>query len=335
MIDLHLHLDGSLDAYDIMRLGYISNVKLPTYDKQKLQKLLTVSNNCNSLFEYLDKFTLPLLVLQTSYSIEEAVYLLVKKLVQQGLCYAEIRFAPQLHVKDGLSQEEVVYSAVHGLKRGLLEARLKCQLILCCMRGDENFKENMKTVEVAKQFLGKGVCAIDLAGDEAGYPTDMFADIFKNAKCSNIPFVIHAGEALGADSVRTAVALGASRIGHGIHSATDLNLMKKLSKDNIVLETCFTSNLQTKAIKEIRDYPIDKFLKGNILVTVNTDNMTVSNTYLKREYKLLQHYFALEDSTLIELIHNSVRGAFLSLEEKDSLTNTVNSNFFGWLRNTL
>ena len=177
MIDLHLHLDGSLNPDNILHMADMSKISLPCEDKDELYRQLKVSPYCSNLSEYLEKFVLPLQVLQTGECIEYAVYELLRDVYSQGLCYVEIRFAPQLHTKAHLTQDEAVSAAVKGLKRGTTDFDIKAQLILCCMRNNSNHKENEETVRMALKYLGNGVCAIDLAGNEAAYPTGDFADI--------------------------------------------------------------------------------------------------------------------------------------------------------------
>ena len=332
MIDLHLHLDGSLSADDILELGRISGVTLPTADKSKLCAMLSVQPDCTDLAQYLEKFDLPLKVLQTEKSISRAVYLLIRRLSKQGLLYAEIRFAPQLHTNCGLSQREVIAAAVDGLNKGIADFDFTAQLILCCMRGSDNHDANIKTIHLAAEYLGKGVCALDLAGNEAAYPTSQFADIFAIAKSLSVPFTVHAGEAASADSVRAALDFGAVRIGHGIHSAEDERLMVLLRDTQTPLELCFTSNLQTKAAKSISDYPLKTFLDKGICVTLNTDNMTVSNTTLKDEYLLVKRHFALDTASLMKIAQNGANGAFLPTEQKRRLCDKIEQNFADWLK---
>lgn len=331
MIDLHLHLDGSLTPGEILHLAKQSGVTLPCAEEEHLLPLLRAEPECESLTEYLHKFDLPLQVLQTKEAVTSAVYFLLKRLSQQGLCYAEIRFAPQLHTRRGLTQRQVAAAAVAGLKKGMAEFGMPVQLILCCMRMRDARKENLETVQVAKEFLGKGVCALDLAGDEAGHPTKEFSDIFRFAKESKIPFILHAGEAAGAESVRQALDLGARRIGHGIRSIEDSALLARLAEEKIPLELCFTSNLQTKAATDVRTYPIRRFLELGIPVTVNTDNMTVSDTCLLREYRRLGELFALSEDTLIDIALTAADAAFLSQEQISRLKETINQTFSTWL----
>ncbi|MEG2438160.1 MAG: adenosine deaminase [Lachnospiraceae bacterium] len=331
MIDLHVHLDGSLEPSEILQLAELSQVPLPTNDVYELRNLLTVQEDCTSLSEYLEKFKLPLTVLQTDIEIERSVCFLVTKLAKQGLCYAEIRFAPQLHIQKGFSQNEIVTAAVNGLKKGIQLSGMPCQLILCCMRGNQNYNENIETIAVSKHFLHKGICAVDLAGNESAYPTNAFTDVFDYASQLDIPIIIHAGEAAGAQSVKQALELGAVRIGHGIHAIEDLELLRTIKSKKIILETCFTSNLQTKSIEQMKDYPIKDFMDYGVLVTVNTDNMTVSGTTLKKEYQLLKEYFFCSEEMLKQFALNAAEGAFVSKHEKEILCNQIYKNFHTWL----
>lgn len=332
MIDLHLHLDGSLSVDDIIELAQLFDIQLPTTDKTNLCDMLTVSPDCTSLSMYLEKFDFPLKVLQSEQAISRAVFLLMKRLSQQGLLYAEIRFAPQLHTKCGLSQRDVIAAAIDGLNRGVAEFNFAAQLILCCMRGNDNFTANLETVRLAAEYLNKGVCALDLAGNEAAFPTSQFADIFDLAKDLSVPFTIHAGEAAGADSVKAALDLGSVRIGHGIHSVNDKQLLEQLKSTHMPLELCFTSNLQTKAA-DIANYPLPTFIKNGVTVTLNTDNMTVSDTTLKNEYLLIKERFSLDDEALLQLSLNAANAAFLPTDEKRRLCEKIQLEFYDWLNN--
>ncbi len=331
MIDLHLHLDGSLNPADMVELARLSRVTLPVTDTDEIQKLMMVEPGCTNLGEYLEKFDLPIQVLQTKESLEYAVYRLVVRLQSQGLCYAEIRFAPQFHMRQGLTQREVVEAAVAGLHKGIKESGMPAQLILCCMRGEQNHAENVTTVEIAEEFLKKGVCAIDLAGNEAAYPTKDYFDLFELAKARKMPVIIHAGEAAGAESVRQAIEAGAFRIGHGTHAVEDIQLFEKLREQGIALELCYTSNLQTRAVDAPENYPLGMFLDNGIAVTINTDNMTVSGTTLKKEYQLLEKQFALKPDEMQKFAENAAEAAFLNEEEKNKLKEQIRHSFVSWL----
>ena len=281
LVDLHLHLDGSLSVDSVKELMQIQGIKNCYSDSELLEKL-QVSDGCRDLNEYLEKFDFPITLLQTKEALETASYNLLEELKTQGVIYAEIRFAPQFHTSKGLSQEQVVKAVIDGMRKSELNANL----ILCCMRGENNHDENIETVSVAKKFLKKGVAAIDLAGAEGLFPTSDYKDVFELASELGIPFTIHAGEAAGFTSVETAVEYGAVRIGHGVRSVESEDLLKKLSDKGIALELCPTSNLNTNIYRDISEYPIRKLMDAGITVTVNTDNMTVSNTNIKKELKI-------------------------------------------------
>ncbi len=331
MIDLHLHLDGSLNPKNIPTMAKMAGVDLSDTDESTIRAKMMVEPDCRNLGEYLEKFDLPLQLLQTSGCIEYAVYELIRDLKAQGLCYAEIRFAPQFHLQKGLTQTQVVEAALRGRNNGIRDFGISANLILCCMRGDGNRAENKETVTVAEKFLGRGVCAVDLAGNEAAYPTESFRDVFAIAKEKAIPTVIHAGEAAGPDSVWHALELGAVRIGHGIRALEDDALMRVLKEKKIYLEMCYSSNLQTKTVDRAEDYPLVRFLSEGIGVTLNTDNLTVSNTALKREYTIVQKQFSLSDGQLKKIVMNSVDGAFLPPAEKEALKKRIDKEFSEWL----
>lgn len=314
LIDLHIHLDGSLSLASARALADMQGIALPE-DDETLLRMLRVSDNCQSLNEYLEKFALPLTLLQTSEAISEAVLRLCRELAEQGLAYAEIRFAPQLHCERGLMQDAVVEAAIRGMEKSGFYA----SLILCCMRGGDNLQKNLLTVEVASRFLGKGVCAIDLAGAEALYSTDSFAEVFEYARSLSIPFTVHAGEADGPESVYAALSFGARRIGHGVRSVEDGALLKRLAESGVVLELCPTSNLNTRVFERIEDYPLRKLLDAGVRVTLNTDNTSVSNTTLAREYQLIADTFSLTEGEIRQLAISSLKAAFLDDAEKERL----------------
>ena len=318
LIDLHLHLDGSLSIESVKELAKLQNIVIP-FDDTELMHRLQVSDDCRDLNEYLEKFDFPLTLLQTKAGIETAVFNLAQELKNQGLLYAEIRFAPQLHMQKGLTQTEVVEAAIKGLNRSDFHANL----ILCCMRGDQNHEENLENIRVAKHFLGKGICAVDLAGAEALYPTCNFKDLFELASNLQVPYTIHAGEADGPQSVYTALDFGAKRIGHGVRSIEDLNLMKQLAQNEIPLELCPTSNLNTNIFAQLDDYPLRQLMNAGIKATINTDNTTVSGTSLNKEFQNLIHTFNLTEAELLVLVQNAVFASFADKETKAWLNKEI------------
>lgn len=301
-IDLHVHLDGSL-SFDMAReLANIQGMEIKS--EKELKKLMVAPKDCRDLNDYLTKFDYPLKLLQTEKAITYSVYELLKIQKLQGLVYSEIRFAPQLHTRKGLSQEQIVAAALRGTQG------FSCGLILCCMRGANNQTMNLETLEAAEKYMGKGVVALDLAGAEALFPTENFEELFRKAGKKGIPFTIHAGEAAGPESIWKALEFGASRIGHGVRCLEDKVLVQRLAQDQIPLELCPTSNMNTKVFDNITRYPIMRFLDEGIKVTINTDNMTVSNTTLRKEFQLVSNTFRLNKTEIERLMKNAAESIF-------------------------
>lgn len=301
-IELHLHLDGSCD------IDYASKL----LGKDVKDKLVVA--NANSLSEYLEKFELPISLLQDLDNIENFSYLLGKALEKDEVIYAEVRFCPLFHTKK-YTVDEVVDSIIKGFKR---VPTIKINLIFCMMR-HFSFDENMQIINLTKKFLGNGVVGIDLAGDEANYKTETFRNLFDVIRRENIPFTIHAGEADSYKSVISAIEFGAKRIGHGIRSIESNDVINKLISNNITLEVCPTSNIDTKAVDSIINHPIKALVDMGVLVTINTDNRTVSNTNLCKEYELLRENFGFTDEDFLKFNLNAIECAFISEEEKQEL----------------
>lgn len=323
MIDLHLHFDGSLLARTVLELAKEQGIALPSEEPDELKLFLAAPADCRSLNEYLEKFDLPLLVLQTREAVRKGMYTLASSLKEQGMLYAEIRFAPQLHTKKGLTQEQVVRAALQGLQEAAAGSFFKAKLILCCMRGADNREENLLTVRTAAAFLGRGVAALDLAGAEALYPTADYGEVFALAKELSVPFTIHAGEADGPESIRAALRMGASRIGHGVRAGEDPELLEELKERQIPLEMCPSSNVQTKAVPSLSEHPVLSYLRRGLLVTVNTDNMTVSDTTIEREFRLLKEELGMTPEERRQLLLNAADAAFLTAEERWRLKDVI------------
>lgn len=313
-IDLHFHLDGSVTVDIAKRLAELQGIRLPAESDSELEGLLSVPKECASLNDFLACFELPLSLLQSREGISECVFLEAEKIRSQGVIYAEIRFAPQLHRRSGLSQEGAVLAALDGLKR----TQLKANLILCCMRGEGNEDENRETVGLAKKYLTEdgGVTAVDLAGAEALYPTSDYRGLFSAVKEYGIPFTIHAGEADGAESVRLAAEYGAARIGHGVRIREDEQVMAMIKEKGIALEMCPTSNCLTHAVEDMSGYPLTDYLGYGIKVTLNTDDMAICRTTLAEEFRYMEQAFALTAEQERIMLANSVNAAFTSEQTK-------------------
>lgn len=310
-VELHLHLDGSLNTKDIQD-------KYKLTDEQIKDKMIA-DEKCKDLNDYLKKFDYPISIMQTKESIQNIVIALLTYLKSQNVIYVEVRFAPQFHTRRGLTQDEVVNFVVNAAKK----VDIKCNFILCLMRGENNNNENYETVRVAKKYLGRGVCAVDLAGAEAIFKTKEYEEIFEYVKEEEIPFTIHAGEADGPESIKSAISFGTKRIGHGVRAIEDEGLVEKIIKKGITLEVCPTSNIQTCICNDYASHPIVKLYKAGVKTTINTDNMTVSNTTLEKEYTSLIESTDLKYEDLVEMNINSVNAAFITAEEKNVLINKI------------
>lgn len=305
-VELHIHLDGSIRP---STAAYLLNKSI-----EDVSNNMIASDKCEDLNEYLTKFDYPEKILQTKENLERVAYELALDLKKDNVIYAEIRFAPLKHIKEGLTLDSVVDSVLDGLSR----VNIKTNLILCMMRND-TYSDNLKVIELASKYLNKGVGGIDLAGAEALYKTSSFKELFIMAKKYNIPFTIHSGEADGYDSILATINFGATRIGHGIRAIEYDDLINLIIDNNILLEVCPTSNVQTNAVDKYTDHPIKKLIDKGVNVSINTDNRTVSNISLNLEYKKLQESFGFTKELFIKTNLNAIEHAFVSLDEKAKL----------------
>lgn len=306
-IELHLHLDGSVS---IELASQLTGLNI-----EELKNVMIAPNKCENLSEYLTKFDFPGSLMQTKENLTLISKDLVDRLAKQNVIYAEIRFAPMFHTKGYLTYEEIIESVLEGLHSN---PNVKTNLILCMMRGLPR-EENLKTIEIAKKYLNRGVCALDLAGAEDKYPIDNYTELFEIAKSKNIPFISHAGENGSANEVRKAINIGAKRIGHGIHSIDDIEVLKLIKEKNILLEICPTSNIQTNSIDKYENHPIEKLYKLDIPLCINTDNSTVSNISLTEEYLKLSDYFNFTIKDYKQMNINAINSSFLNSKEKEEL----------------
>ena len=246
-IELHCHLDGSLSQEFIeRRLG-----------RHVRKEELSVSDDCRSLAEYLEKFDLPGQCLRDERGLEEAGFDVLKSMSRENVCYAEIRFAPLFSETASMS------------------------------------------------------CA------EASYPMTEFMNLFQNARRIGMPFTIHAGECGSAENIKNAVDAGAARIGHGIAMRGHADLIRELAQKKIGIEMCPISNLQTKAVPGPEVYPLREFIDGKLLVTVNTDNRTVSNTTMTKELEFIQKTYNIMNEGILLMMKNAAGGVNLNYKPGD------------------
>ena len=301
-VELHLHFDG------------YCNIELASKLLKRDVSSELVASKTSNLSEYLEKFGLAIDLLQDLDNIEEFAYLLGKDLEADDVIYAEVRFCPLLHTEK-YSVQDVVQAIIKGFRR---VPKVKINLIFCMMR---NFpiEKNRKIIYLTQAFLGEGVCGIDLAGDEANFKTKDFKELFDQINREKIPFTIHAGEADSYESVLSAIQFGTKRIGHGVRSIESMDTIKQLRDKGITLEICPTSNVDTKVVDDISEHPIKKLNDLGVLITINTDNRTVSNTNLNKEYEILQKEFNFSDEDFLQFNLNAINCAFISEKEKELL----------------
>ncbi|MEO3945637.1 adenosine deaminase [Gorillibacterium sp. CAU 1737] len=331
-VELHMHLDGSLRPETVMELAHEQGIPLPAPSSRELLPYMQVDGRCTSLTEYLSKFAFTTLFLQTGPSLERAAFEAVEQAALEGCKYAEVRFAPQLHRDRGLSCEEAVHSVVAGLKRAEKATGCRANAIVICMR-HHAVSLNKEAIEAAALYYGRGVAAVDLAGDEAGFPASLFREVFLLAHRKGMPVTIHAGEAAGPDNIYAAVTkLGASRVGHGVRLKEDPAIRELIRRRHVPLEMCPVSNIQTKAVPDWTAYPIREYFESDIPVTVNTDNPGVSGTSLSREYGILAEKFRFTRPELSQLVLNAADAAFLPDSEKSALKAELRRGLEEWQR---
>lgn len=315
-IELHVHLDGSVLPATLIQLARKQGKTLPTYDEQELLSFMQVEEQCESLNEYLSTFDFVLPFLQTEEALELVAYELVAQCAVHNVKYVEVRFAPHLHTNEGLSIAQIYEAVIKGLHRGEQTFNIVARCIGIILRGHDEAKQ-AETVEMAKPFLNKGLVAVDLAGAEALFPPALYTKPFNLAKQLNIPITIHAGEAGGAENIWTSIQqLHATRIGHGVRLQEDDTIFNDVKQMQIPLEFCPISNIQTKAVEGWEQYPIKDYMEKGIMITVNTDNLTVSNTNLTKELSTLVERFNLSLEELASLQLNALHSIFLEQESR-------------------
>lgn len=313
-VELHCHLDGSLGEEALKRIAREEGIKAePLLDRMRVGKGGTDLANYLSCFESAMPF------LQSKQNLRIAACEMVRQAAEENVIYMEVRFAPVYHGREGLTQEEAVKAVLQGLETAERDFGVKSRLLLCMMRGKPE-AQNEETLSCAIKMREYGVAGVDLAGNEAAYPPQLYKSLFQKAGESHIPFTIHAGECGSAENVRMSIEMGAARIGHGVAIADDEETKAMCKKKGIALEMCPVSNLQTGAVKELSRYPWARFCAEKVPVTINTDNRTVSDTTLVREWQTLEGAFGpIDKEILAQAANYAIEAAFLPWEEKEKL----------------
>lgn len=328
-IELHCHLDGSIRPHILERLAQTQGKPLP-WTGDALVKKMSVPENCDSLLDYLTCFDTVLPYLQTQEAIELAAFDLIEQAAEENIAYIEVRFAPLLFNQEGLAITTIVEAVLAGLARGKETFGVMSNALLCGMR-HHSTEANTLVVETAKDFLSEGVVGFDIAGDEAAYPAELYTSLIDLADSYHVPLTLHAGECGCPQNILTSIEHGATRIGHGIAAVKDPQTMAACKKAGTTIEMCPTSNFQTKAVETFNDYPFPTFLEAGLNICINTDNRTVSNTTLTKEFVKLSEWYHIDYQCMAKLNHHAVDGAFISDDHKKLLHEQLNQAYLPFI----
>ncbi len=312
-VELHLHLDCSL-SFDVIK-------KLrPHTTLAEYKKRYVAPSKCSNLLEYISVVNNSVALMQDKESLRLVTQDLVDQLADENVIYAEIRFAPLLHIEKGLTPEEVVETVNDALDSAAKKAGIEAGLILCTLR-QYTRDQSMTTIKLVESTIGKSrVIGFDIAADEAGFPLDNHIEAFEYAADKGIPCTAHAGEAKGPESVwDTLKNLKPQRIGHGVRSIEDADLVRHLSKEKIHLEVCVTSNLYTNMYESYEQHPVDKLYRAGVSLSINTDGRGVNETDLTNEYQKLTESFSWDDLRFLICNLEAIKHAFIPDQKKREL----------------
>jgi adenosine deaminase len=330
---LHDHLDGGLRPQTVLELARDTGYKdLPADNAEELAQRLTEGASRGHLEVYLDAFRHTVGVMQTREALTRVARECAEDLAADGVVYAEVRFAPELHTERGLSLDEVVHAVTGGFRKGSEGKQIKVYALLTAMR---TAARSLEIAELAVRHRDSGVVGFDIAGAEAGWPPSRHLDAFQYVKRENFHITIHAGEGFGLPSIWEAVQwCGAERLGHGVRIVDDIEiaddgavrlgrLAAYIRDRRIPLEMCPTSNVQTGAAPSIAQHPLRLLRQLSFRVTVNTDNRLMSQVSLSSEFHRLVEEFGYGWSDVEWLTVNAMKSAFAGFDERLHLINAV------------
>ncbi|MFB7779032.1 adenosine deaminase [Streptomyces bauhiniae] len=329
---LHDHLDGGLRPATVIELAAAVGHALPTTDPDELAAWYVEAAGSGDLVRYIGTFEHTLAVMQTREGLLRVAEEYVLDLAADGVVYAEVRYAPELNTRAGLTLAEVVETVQQGLAAGMAKAAaagtpVRVGTLLCGMRMFDRVGE---AAELAVVYRDAGVVGFDIAGAEDGFPPADHLAAFEHLRAESVPFTIHAGEAYGLPSIHQAVQVcGAQRLGHGVRITEDIvdgklgRLAGWVRDRRIALEMCPTSNLQTGCATSIAEHPITALKDLGFRVTLNTDNRLVSGTTMTREMALLVEEAGWTAEDLRTVTVNAVKSAFIPFDERKALIEDV------------
>src|ERR1700759_3101332 len=339
---LPAHLDGGLRPATVLELANDTGYQdLPATDVDALATFFRTAAHSGSLVRYLEPFAHTVGVMQTPEALHRVAFECVEDLAADNVVYAEVRFAPELHINRGLSFDEIVDSVLAGFADGEKAAAAAGRPIVvrCLVTAMRHAAVSRRIAELAIRFRDKGVVGFDIAGAEAGNPPTRHLDAFEYMRDHNARFTIHAGEAFGLPSIHEAIAFcGADRLGHGVRIVYEIGLVGRglrggearlgrlasiLRDKRIPLELCPSSNVQTGAVKSIADHPFDLLARSRFRVTVNTDNRLMSDTSMSLEMHRLVEAFGYGWSDLERFTINAMKSAFIPFDERLAIIDNV------------
>lgn len=335
---LHDHLDGGLRPATVLDIaGQVGYDGLPATDVDALATWFRTRSHSGSLERYLEPFSHTVAVMQTPEALHRVARECVEDLADDAVVYAEVRFAPELHIEGGLSFDEVTEAVLAGFADGerIAAAAGRPIAVRCLVTAMRHAALSREIAELAIRFRDDGVVGFDIAGAEAGYPPTRHLDAFEYMRDHNARFTIHAGEAFGLPSIHDAIAFcGADRLGHGVRIVDDITvgedgrprlgrLASILRDKRIPLELCPSSNVQTGAVASIAEHPFDLLKRARFRVTVNTDNRLMSNTSMSKEMLVLSGTFGYGWADLERFTINAMKSAFISFDERLAIIDEV------------
>ncbi|MGO2051809.1 MAG: adenosine deaminase [Glutamicibacter sp.] len=357
-VSLHDHLDGGLRPQTIIDLAAEGGHELPATDAEALGEWFRESADSGSLPRYLETFDHTLAVMQTRDALIRVAREFVEDLAADGVIYGEVRYAPEQHLREGLSLDDVVDAVQEGLDQACETLNneghpIQVGQLLSAMRQADR---GLEIAQLALRHRGRGVVGFDIAGPEDGFPPSRMKDAFDLLAENLFPATVHAGEAAGLDSIKDAILVGrATRLGHGVRVAEDIEIEfggvdddgETLDQDTglvslgpvanwvrergIPLEICPSSNLQTGATagfgEGIESHPIDLLVQTGFNVTISPDNRLMSGTGLSDEFELLVEAFDYDLEDLLDLTLNAAEAAFVPLEMRELLVEYINDYY--------
>lgn len=320
LTDIHRHLDGNIRPETILFLAQQHNIQLPADEIEALRPHVQIMGQEADLVGFLTKLDWGVAVLADLDACKRVAFENVEDAFNAGIDYAELRFSPYyMAMKHQLPVESVVEAVIDGIAAGCRQYDIKINLIGILSR---TFGQQACALELEGLLAHRDkICALDLAGDELGFPGALFEEHFIKARNTGLNITVHAGEAAGAASIWHAIKeLGAQRIGHGVKAIEDPELIEYLAKNHIGIESCLTSNIQTSTVDSLSQHPLKTFLSHGVLASINTDDPAVQGIELPYEYNVAAPQAGLTSSEIEQAQRNGLTMAFLSESEKAELT---------------